>query len=166
MNKLCRRCNTEKPLSDFRKASKEKDGYQYSCKKCSNEDTKKWRKKNYELEKERARIRRHSNLDKHNATTRRWRENNPDKVKALHLKKKYNLTLDQWNSMFLEQQGKCKVCETHQDNLEKELAVDHCHKTGKIRGLLCVRCNRAIGLLEDRIDLLEKSINHLRQYEE
>lgn len=61
---------------------------------------------------------------------------------------------------------RCKICGVgvgHGDNYR--LAVDHCHTTGKIRGLLCNRCNRGIGFLQDDIQILEKAIEYLRSYQ-
>lgn len=75
--------------------------------------------------------------------------------------KEYQITEDQYNELFKKQSGKCLGCNTHQDDLNKKLCVDHCHKTGKIRGLLCVPCNLAIGLVKDNIDVLKNLINYL-----
>ena len=67
-----------------------------------------------------------------------WKKN---KYKRPHLKREYGITLEDYNVMFNEQQGKCKVCFKHQDTLNYPLNVDHCHTTGKIRGLLCRNCS-------------------------
>lgn len=66
------------------------------------------------------------------------------------LKKKYGLTLEQYNEMLEDQNWGCAVCgDGPERTVQGTLPVDHCHKTGKIRGLLCDRCNRALGLLRD-----------------
>lgn len=161
MLKTCSQCKEKKEFSEFRKATKEKDGFQHACRICANISTKAWRERNRESENISQKKRRATNPEKYNAMGKRWRDANPDKVKTLHLKKRYSLTLEQWNVMFSEQLGRCRICDIHQNDLKMELAVDHDHTSGRIRGLLCVRCNRAIGLLEDRVDLLQKAINHL-----
>lgn len=66
-------------------------------------------------------------------------------------KKKYGITVDDYNRMLQEQGGKCKICnETgdSKDGRRKFLCVDHCHKTGKVRGLLCMKCNTSLGAFE------------------
>ncbi len=71
---------------------------------------------------------------------------------AQHLRQRYGITVDRFNSILESQGGVCLICrepETGRQHNRKRLSVDHCHKTGKIRGLLCGRCNRAIGLFKD-----------------
>lgn len=72
---------------------------------------------------------------------------------------RYGVTLEQYESDYQKQQGKCQICEQH---FEK-LGVDHCHTTGKYRGLLCDACNQAIGSLRDSPELCEKAANYLRR---
>ena len=66
-----------------------------------------------------------------------------------NLLRDFNLTVEGYNELFQKQGGRCAVCGKHQSDFKIALAVDHCHTTGKIRGLLCSSCNRAIGLLGD-----------------
>ena len=79
-----------------------------------------------------------------------------------HLKTKYGITVEDYNTMFLKQNGCCAICETHNSKLSKSLAVDHCHTTGEIRGLLCQNCNTALGKFKDNITLLQNSVNYLQ----
>ena len=76
---------------------------------------------------------------------------------------KYGLTIDSYNTMFTEQKGCCKVCSIHQSKLKRPLAVDHNHNTGEVRGLLCDRCNRALGLFGDSPFLLESALEYLKE---
>lgn len=71
--------------------------------------------------------------------------------------RKYGMTEVDYNFMFEYQQGQCGVCKTHQRDLSRALAVDHCHKSGRVRGLLCSRCNTAIGLLKDSRLFIERA---------
>ena len=87
---------------------------------------------------------------------------NKNKIKSASLLRRYGITLDQYNEMFIAQSGSCLICETHQSDLKKSLGVDHCHTTGKIRGLLCDKCNVLLGLANDSIDILNKAIIHLK----
>ena len=75
-----------------------------------------------------------------------------------HLKRNYDLTVEQYEAMKREQDNKCAVCAT--TPIDK-LCVDHCHTTGKIRKLLCRNCNKALGILKDSPDLLRKAAIYL-----
>jgi len=79
------------------------------------------------------------------------------------LQRKYGITLEQYNTM-LEQQGyECGICGIHQDDLKRRMCVDHNHTTNIVRGLLCDRCNMALGHLSDDIDTLKNAINYLNE---
>ena len=71
-----------------------------------------------------------------------------EKARWRHIFKTYGLTKDQWYEIYNKQDGKCYLCERTEKKIRssrsKYLTVDHCHVTGKIRGLLCVNCNGAI----------------------
>ena len=96
-----------------------------------------------------------------------WHDNDkPNKALRAHsqrLKKEYGITVEDYNNMFTSQNGECKICQTHQKDLKKRLAVDHCHETGKVRGLLCQKCNLGIGHLNDSVSLLEKALSYLKE---
>lgn len=79
-------------------------------------------------------------------------------------KRKYGITLDEYNTMLKQQNKRCAICSIHSDDLNIKLCVDHCHDTGTVRGLLCSMCNRAIGFLSDDAYLLEKAARYLREY--
>jgi hypothetical protein len=72
------------------------------------------------------------------------------------LKHRYGISEHDYQVMFTSQNGKCKLC-----NIKAELHVDHCHTTGKVRGLLCGPCNRALGLFKDSIPVLINAIQYL-----
>jgi len=94
-----------------------------------------------------------------------YRRNNRDKIRLDErkrlLKKKYGITIIQYNEMFTSQNGECYICGTHQDKLRRALAVDHSHHTGKVRGLLCDKCNSLLGYENDNIETLKKAIEYL-----
>ena len=79
---------------------------------------------------------------------RKWRAANPEKSKNNYLKKCYGITLEQYNEMLIKQNGVCAICCEKDPNFDN-LAVDHDHKTNKVRGLLCHLCNRALGMFKD-----------------
>lgn len=67
--------------------------------------------------------------------------------------------MSEYNRMLGVQNGLCKICGMINDG--KSLCVDHCHKTGKIRGLLCANCNSGIGMMKDSPDILRNAIDYL-----
>lgn len=81
------------------------------------------------------------------------------------LKKAYGISLQDYNELLTKQNGKCSICEVDNNGYYRKklraFAVDHCHTTSKIRGLLCSDCNTGIGLLKDNIDLLNNAIKYL-----
>lgn len=129
-----------------------------------------WNKKHYEANKEK--------LNKENAeykklnphvkkkADKKWYEktymSRKEQLKNNHLKDKYNITLDDYNKMLYEQNGVCKICGIHHTEVKKGLHVDHCHSTGKIRGLLCVNCNNMLGHAKDNIKTLQAAIKYLK----
>jgi Recombination endonuclease VII len=80
-----------------------------------------------------------------------------------YLKYKYGITLEDYFRMVEEQGGKCKICQREGTgrNLKGRMSVDHCHKTGRVRGLLCHPCNAALGLLQESREVLLKAIDYL-----
>lgn len=78
--------------------------------------------------------------------------------------KRYGLTLEEYNEISKTQNDCCAICGKHKSKLKKELVVDHCHSTGKVRGLLCYGCNTSLGVFNDDIRILQKAINYLKNY--
>ena len=77
------------------------------------------------------------------------------------LKRRYGITLEQYEAMLESQNGKCAICKG--DCLTgRNLAVDHDHETGKVRGLLCSKCNQGLGQLNN-IELLQRAIDYLKE---
>lgn len=93
---------------------------------------------------------------------KKWTEENPEYRRNNLLKSTYGITLDDYNKMFNDQNGSCKTCFIHQSELKNPLFVDHCHTTGKIRGLLCYKCNSALGFANDDIQVLNNLIEYLK----
>ena len=98
---------------------------------------------------------------------RRYRLANPDRAKNADLVKKYGITLEQYREMKAAQGGRCAICERVPVGEGKRgtLAVDHCHATGCVRGLLCESCNRGIGLMGESVAALTKAALYLQRAE-
>lgn len=76
--------------------------------------------------------------------------------------KKYGISLAQYNTRLSQQGGTCAICK-NTCTTQRYLAVDHCHTTGAVRGLLCTRCNRGMGMLRDNVEVLKSAIEYLQQ---
>ena len=82
-----------------------------------------------------------------------------------YLNRVYKLDIDTYEEMLKTQDGLCKICNTEgflmKESHVLKLVVDHCHQTGRVRGLLCHNCNRALGLLKDDKDVISRAIDYL-----
>lgn len=81
--------------------------------------------------------------------------------KNYFLERQYGITLDDYNRKFAEQNGCCAICGRHQSEFKKALAVDHNRETKQVRDLLCINCNRDVGVIEnkDKIELIKKYLD-------
>ena len=93
----------------------------------------------------------------------RWHARTPVEKQATRMLTMYGITPEQYKQMHEDQQGKCKICNTT-PKTKRGLHVDHCHKTGKVRALLCSGCNTALGSFKDDPNLLMNAIEYLRNY--
>lgn len=142
--KWCGTCQTVKPIADFARGKSQIDGLQGFCRSCGRERQAKWRA---------------SNREKSN-----WIAAN------CHRRKRLGISKETYNQMLAAQNGVCAICKDvcitkTTTGIQKSLAVDHDHNTGKVRGLLCARCNTAIGLLGDDPERLRVAVNYLIAYQ-
>lgn len=130
--KKCSKCKQVKLLSEFNNVKTGKFGVHHYCKICLRGN----KKIHYDY----------------------------SKVKLSVIKNKYNLSELELNEMYILQQGKCKICQNKYDSVSKHkgLYIDHCHKTLKVRGLLCKSCNSLLGYAYDNIEILNNAIIYLQ----
>lgn len=99
----------------------------------------------------------------------RTRENQGERMRRLErmrecqYKKNYNITLADYDQMFAQQRGRCKIC-AKKEKRGRRLSVDHNHQTGRVRGLLCNRCNTGLGKFCDNSEILVKAAEYLMEY--
>lgn len=127
------------------------------CKACRASYAKEWRLKNYEKRKQYEKEYYSERRPLYREREKVWRSKNPDKIRNSNLKHGYGITLEDYKKMCLEQDHKCLIC----NNISK-LFVDHCHKTKKVRGLLCNSCNKALGLFKDNPKALERAAIYVK----
>lgn len=158
-NKDCTQVNPQ-PLSSFRKRSGKKLQLRSQCKVCLNLKAKSYYKKNNEQIK----IKLNSNEDR-KAKHRIYdsKDENKKRARINSLKYLYGITLEEYNIILTDQNNLCKICNRHRSEFKKSLFVDHCHITGKIRGLLCGACNMAIGLLKDNPLIAKQAMEYLNE---
>jgi hypothetical protein len=84
-----------------------------------------------------------------------------DSLRNANFKKKYNITLEEYNVKLKNQNHKCYICGLDEIDNKQKLAVDHDHTTGKVRDLLCSKCNTGLGMFKENIDVLSKAISYL-----
>jgi hypothetical protein len=134
--KACTKCKIVKDLNEFHVRSVSKDGRTSKCSLCLN------------------------------TKALKLRTENPESTRGNNLKQRFDMTIEDYNVIFLKQKGKCAICRNAETNKDKKgkvkwLSVDHNHDTGDIRGLLCSSCNTGIGLLQDSKKLMKSAIKYL-----
>ena len=138
--KQCKSCEEHKPLADYAKRSASKDGLQRKCRPCMSAEQKAYRQ----------------SRDMHLIDRER------------NLRKEFGIGLDEYNAMLEKQGGVCSICKQEETTVRAgrvmSLSVDHCHETGKIRGLLCNSCNRALGKFKDSIEHLLAAASYLEEH--
>ena len=150
--KTCPRCQLEKNFSKFYKDSKRKDGLSRTCGECNKELTYMCRKR-----KKQGLPKLRDSRCKHGV-----RPDHKNYYSICQRYHKFGITAEEFKSIFEKQEGCCAICGRHQLEFKKALAVDHCHKTGKIRGLLCTNCNQGLGHFMDNSELLLKAAEYLK----
>ena len=160
--KRCKKCGTTKPVEDFYRCAGMRDGYRSDCKACNLREKRESYLANPDAAKDRARRWQQENPERLNAY-RRARRLEPEvklRERAGHLKRKYGITVQQYDAMLEAQGGGCCIC-GRPPREDISLHVDHDHSTGNIRGILCFRCNNALADFQDNQHLLQKAADYL-----
>lgn len=149
-HKVCSKCGETKPVEEFGETvAQTHQGWAWRshCRKCSSESCRKYGTEN---------------KPRRNARLKQWRKENPDKAKKLDrrrmLKRNYGLSPESADKLFRDAGEKCEVCGT----AETRLCIDHCHTTGRVRGILCTSCNTFLGRIENNSSLLKNLETYLK----
>lgn len=179
--KVCTHCQQEKPVSDFATNQRYKDGYYAYCDECVSTVSKEIYAKNREKRLAQMKAWKAANPEKVRAANQRWNAANGDLRRQLdrergvkyprratfyHWKRYFGLTPEAHAALIAAQDGKCRVCGVafEPGRGEKSAHVDHDHKSGKVRGIICRECNLGIGHFRDDLALLEKAVVYLRSF--
>jgi hypothetical protein len=122
------------------------DGYSFYCKECANQKAR----------------------DRYNErrSDPEWYRMEQEKERDRHLRRTFGINIEQYNQMLEVQGGKCAICLSTECKSGYAFAVDHCHTTGAIRGLLCRDCNTSLGKFNDNIETLQRAVKYLRSFKE
>lgn len=118
-----------------------------------------WRAKNKDKVRWMQRRWRKENIEKARAANRKWEKANPDRVRNKWYLRKYGITVDHYERLMAFSDGCCWICGNKPSG--RRLAVDHCHITGRVRGLLCFFCNRGLRWFKDTPSFLERAAQYL-----
>lgn len=147
--KYCPKCKENKERFLFGKDLSHKDGLQSHCKKCRATAEKEKRK-----------------IPEYAAYIKKYKQDPKNKraTKNAALKRLFGISIEDYDTMNKNQNGLYTICNSKEvlSNM-RTLSVDHCHKTGSVRGLLCTNCNQGIGHFFDKIELLENAIKYLNK---
>lgn len=163
LTKTCRLCGETKPIEEFYKAPGCVDGRRGECRTCFQSSAVARKEANPEL-KEIARQRTakwiEDNQDRYREYKRSYRQTDSfeKSFRKWHLKKNYGLTPEQYDEMLERQGGGCAICGKPPGDIA--LHVDHCHDTGRVRGLLCFSCNAGLGQFRHDPQLLGRAMDY------
>jgi len=155
--KNCSYCKQNLSYNMFPKNKTTKDGLSYYCKSCAVKKTMESRNREKTI----------NPLTGRTNYTKKYNEypvNSKEYLRNIVLKNKYKITLKTYNEMLIMQNNKCAICTRHIDELPKTLDVDHCHITGKVRGLLCGKCNMGIGYFQDNTETISRALTYLESH--
>lgn len=162
MIKKCYKCRELKDIADFGRDRRRKDLLNVNCRLCINsyytkmskeeKEVLNHKKKNYYY-KNRDRLLK-SKVDKYKDYEYK------DFRKDARLKSYFGINLDIYKTMLSEQNNVCAICR-QSCKTGRDLAVDHCHSTGKVRGLLCCKCNNGVGSFNDNIEIMKRAIKYI-----
>jgi len=172
MEKQCCACKLFKPATTefFYSDKRKKTGFMSRCKPCWTNYIREWRNRDPEKRRERDRRDYHHHRERILETKRKWTSANLVRVRQIgrDFKRKtrgakYGMTAEEYRLCELRRANGCEICGHLPKGEQRALALDHQHRTGKVRGWLCTRCNTGLGLFRDDPELLRQAIEYLQE---
>ena len=105
----------------------------------------------------------YNNTEKRKADMKLYYAKNEEYSYGRGISRAYGIDLVEYNKLLVKQKHSCYICKKHKDTFKKRLCVDHNHKTGKVRGLLCASCNYVLGHSKDSVRILKTMIKYLKE---
>lgn len=165
--KECIGCHKNLSLDNFNNKKRGRFHKSNYCKTCTQVQSRKYQEENKEKLKEKTNIYRKLNKEKIAERQKEIYQKNKDtSFKTYRLKSKYNLSIEDYNEMEKSQNFCCMICKKEKSLLKGGLVVDHCHETGKVRSLLCWKCNVGIGSFFDNSTALKQAAEYIEFYKE
>jgi hypothetical protein len=162
MMKVCNKCGVEKPITSFHKNQKAKEGRRNTCSSCVVAYNKTYVAANKEKVAAQMREYHKANRDKLLAQMRAYRERNRDALLPKQRKRGSGFSDELFYATLSAQGGVCGICSVDLTGLErKAIHADHCHESGHPRGVLCKKCNIALGGFNDDPVVLKKALAYL-----
>lgn len=159
MKKQCQSCKKVFSICNFRKDKNRKDKHSIYCKQCVSQRDRIYYLKNSERIKKYVRKWERKNKKQVNKTKRKYQQQNRKAYRSYELKCKYGITNQEFSKLLDNQNYRCAVCKRPFVDLKVE--IDHNHKTGLVRGLLCRRCNALMGWV-DQFKLLKRALKYAK----
>ena len=166
VEKPCKVCHQVKPLEEFYAAPGMRDGHRNDCKSCNLAATRARVARDPGANRARVREWQVANRERVNAASRERRKR-PEAKRAQrdgYLRRKYGITIKEYDEMFRAQNGVCGIC-GREPHPTISLHVDHDHETGKVRGLTCFRCNQALGAFGEDPTFLRAAAAYLDRHD-
>jgi len=177
MEKVCKECGEKKPVSEFTKNRQTGCGpsvYKDECKSCKRHlrdrvgesvRAAEYRTLNAEKRKESKRryLSNPENLEKSRAYAREYAKKNPNRQRV-RLLAKYGLDEEGYDTLLQKQDGGCAICGAKENGKKMNFVIDHDHKTGKVRGLLCTQCNAGLGNFGETLSVFHCAIRYLESF--
>lgn len=170
--KVCTACEAALPLGTFPKNRRGTLGLNSVCNPCKKARAAEYKAANLEAVRARAaanaRRRYAKDPESQRLATKRWREANPEKRKqafrSWYMQKQYGLDEVGYQAMLLAQGSACAICRSAEPRGKGTFHVDHDHRTGRVRKLLCHRCNTVLGTLDDDPALIEAMLAYVKEH--
>ena len=150
--KICRECKCCLPLDSFNKDKSKEKGVSNQCKECYSV----YHIKNRDKINARRVVNRKRDNYRNPNYHKEWYRANKDKVRNKHYMAKYGISLATFEALVESQNGQCKICKAELSISKRKPHVDHCHKTGRLRGILCHTCNTKLGWVEKHFNQVLK----------
>lgn len=115
------------------------------------------------VEKRKATLKKYNNSEARKQKQKEYYQQNKERWVEASLQKLYGIGLEDYKRLLTEQNESCKICERPQSSFKRSFAVDHCHETGKVRGLLCSNCNTSLGLMKENPRAVKNMINYIKE---